>query len=132
MTEKFEKVKELYEEEVSRLDTKHALEIIELIIETFKKVKKIQPLLKCCYFGNGAWSIEGIGKGVGLEDGEIVEIEDFKDYIKCEEYSVIDTPFNKSCTDLVELCDYLVDENGLNCSTIISEINEKGTVDLRI
>lgn len=132
MNKRFKKLVDSYEEETLKLDTEHALEIIELIVEAFKEVKKIQPLLKHCHFGNGVWDIVGIAKGTDKQDGEITEITDFKDYIKLVKFSVIETPFNESCEDLVELCDYLIDENGLCCSTIVDKINEKGATGLKI
>jgi len=113
--------------------SKTAIKVAKEICRLFPYIKQVQPHITGVDTGMGCWSFIGYGIGFSTEDeckGEIVKIEDvtISDIVNDGSPDWYDFPTNKELKELCELLNFLVDVNGLNCSTWQDGFNDNGII----
>ncbi len=127
------KVKDSYENELSNATIKAAVQICAKICQLYPQILKVQPTITGIHTGMGSWSFNGHGVAISNEEeckGEEIIIEDTSiiDLVENGSQSWYDFKTNKALKDIVELVNYLVDGDSLNCSATQDGFNEKGVV----
>jgi hypothetical protein len=133
-----------YERKVLAVTAEIAVEVAKQICIQFSKIKKVQPGITGIWTGMGTWDFQGNviafsmqdddkGEEVNIDVNELDDIirninknDDFRDVnIDNDWYSI---PSNSAMTKIVELLDFYIETDQLNCSTWQHGFNEKGVV----
>lgn len=130
MKNRIDKIKEKYENGIIVATTNAAVLVAKRICELYPYIKDAQPHITGIETGMGTWSFNGYAIGFSNEEENKGE-EVIFDNIDAEEVlrngsHYCDIYTNDAITEIIGLVDYLVDVNGLNCSTWQEEFNDKG------
>lgn len=129
------------EKELTHKHNWFATIIIGRVLALYPKIKEVQPDITSLWFNMGGWGFMGLinGNYKGEEDEPVKDNDwDFVDYVLNPDTYTYEAPVNAAIIEIVELCNYFVDcgedhghlfaEEGLNFSTMISEIDQDGVI----
>lgn len=117
--------------EMQALQEKQAKEVILHIEHYLKELQRAQPTIKGVEYSMGVWWFSGIAKGYYLDNSGEAKTEELQTYISevCSDNPgilnklwVATFPVGKDSGDLVNLCNYLFNENELNNPTATDQI----------
>lgn len=119
---RLEKIKDATNEKI-------AIKVIKRIVTLFPKIKKVQPYVTDIHFGMGHYSIGGDILMRDDENGEYDRVSDvYLDMYVSNGRIQEGIPINKETFEIIELCDFFVDVNGLNFSCMIDLIDHRGVI----
>jgi hypothetical protein len=130
---KLESLVSSYENDIYKAEIKSAIKVVKRICELYPEILKVQPYITEIHTGMGAWTFNGYGVATSTDEeckGEEVKIDDTElgEFVVNGTSDYIDMPINKSLIEIAHLLNFLIGEDGLNCSTWQDGFNEKGII----